>query len=139
MVRRDSRDVGPRELISNYIVFSADAMHVGGKLADEKQVVSLTRKTLSNTGEGESEGLMISEDSELAALNVVVKVLDRKEDGQLFAIESPVLSLSIGEFPGKKIHTVPDTVEKLLKLATDCPVGNIHRDAGPGVQVRVLD
>ena len=99
---RDSRDVKTRELADNYIVFSADVMHVGGKFADEGQVASLTRKTHSNTGERESEGLMISEESELAALNVVVKVLDREEDGQLFVIEIPVPFLSTGEFPGKK-------------------------------------
>ena len=101
-VERDSRNVAPRELVGNYIVFSADVMHVGGKLADEGQVASLTRKTLSNTGEGKSEGLMISEDIELAALNVAVKVLDHKEDGQLFAIQSPVLFSVLESFQEKK-------------------------------------
>ena len=59
------------------------------------------------------------------------KVFHRKEDCQLFVIESTVLLVSVGEFPRKKGDSVPDSVEKLFKLATDCPVGGIHRDAGP--------
>ena len=86
----------------------------------------LARRMLSSTGEGESEGLMIIEDSELTALNVVAKVFYREEDGQLFAIESTVLLLSIGQFPGKEGNKVPDTVEKLFKQATDCPVKGMH-------------
>ena len=47
--------------------------HVDGKLADEAQVVSMTGRMFGNTGEGESDQLMISEDGEPAALNVVEK------------------------------------------------------------------
>ena len=82
---------------------------------------------------------MISEDSELATLNVVAKVFDREEDGQQFAIENTVLVLSVGKFPRKEGYSMPDTVEKLFNLATSCPVGCIYRDAGPGSQVRVLE
>ena len=53
----DGKDVRPRELVSNYIVFSTDVMHVCQKLADEGQVVFLTRRMLSNTGEDEVRGL----------------------------------------------------------------------------------
>ena len=78
----DGRDVRTRELIGNHIVFSTDVAHICGKLADERQVASLTWRTLGSTGEGEGERLMISEDSKLAALNVAVKVFYCKEDGQ---------------------------------------------------------
>ena len=98
----DSRDVGPRERAGDHIVFSADVTHVCGKLADERQVASLTRRTLGSTGEGESEGLMISEDSELAALDVVAKVFYREEDGQQFAIESAVLLSQSWRVSGKR-------------------------------------
>ena len=75
----ESRDIGSRECVSNYIVFSADVMHVCGKLADERQVASLTGRLLSRTGDSKSEGLMISKDSELAALNVVAKVFTTRK------------------------------------------------------------
>ena len=32
-----------------------------------------------------------------------------------------------------------DTIEKLFKPATDCAFGDIHPDAGPGIQVSVLE
>ena len=50
---------------------------------------------------------MISEDSELASLNVVKKVSYGEEDGQQFAIISAKLLHSIGEFPGKKARACP--------------------------------
>ena len=60
----DHRDVGQGEHVSNHIIFSADVTHIGRELANERQV-SLTRRTLGGTGEGESERLMIGEDGEL--------------------------------------------------------------------------
>ena len=67
------------------------------------------QRTLSGTGEGKSEGLMISEDSELASLIVVTKVFYCEEDHQQFTIKTAELLLSIGEFPGKKAraHQIP--------------------------------
>ena len=94
---------------------------------------------LGSTGEAEGERLMISECSELAALIVVTKRFYCEEDGQQFTIKSAVLLLSVGEFTRKEGHRAPDTINKLLKLATDCPVGGIHRAAGFGMQVRVLE
>ena len=73
---------------------------------------------------------MISEDGERKALNVVAKVLYCEEDGQKLTIESAVLPLSIGKLPGEECHWAPDTIEKLLKLTTNCPVRSIHRDGG---------
>ena len=49
---------------------------------------------------------MISENSELASLNVVTKVFYSEEDSQQFAIKSAELLLSIGEFPGKKARVL---------------------------------
>ena len=82
---------------------------------------------------------LISEDGALAAVNVVVKMFYREDDGQQFAIESAILLLSVGEFPAKEGDRVPDNIEKLFKLATNCPVGGIHQDAGTGIQVRALE
>ena len=67
------------------------------------------------------------------------KVFDPEEDVLLFTIKSTVLLFSIGELPGKEGHRVPDTVKKLFTLATDCPVRGVHQDAGPGIQVRLLE
>ena len=83
-------------------------------------------RTLGSTGECEGERLKVSEDNELAALNVVMKVFYCEKDGQQFTIKSAVLLLSVGEFPGKEGHRAPDTLEKFLKLATESPVGGIH-------------
>ena len=55
--------------------------HVGGKLTDEGHVTSLTGRSLGGTGKGKGEGLMVSEDGELAALDVVAKVFHCEEDG----------------------------------------------------------
>ena len=107
----DGRDVRPRDCVRDHIVFSAYVTYIGGKLANEKQVASLTRKTLSGTGEGKSERLMISEDGELVTLNVVVKVFYREEDCQQFTIKYAVLLLGIGEFLGKESHRVPDAIK----------------------------
>ena len=100
----DDRDVGPRECIGDNFVFSTDVTLVCGKYTYEKQVAILIRRTLGSTGEGKCEWLMISKDSELVALNVVVKVFYCEEEHQQFAIRSAVLPLTIGEFPGKEGH-----------------------------------
>ena len=42
-----SKEVRPRGLVGNYLVFSTDVMHVGGRLADEGQMASLTQRKLS--------------------------------------------------------------------------------------------
>ena len=76
--------------------------HVGGERTDERQVVSLIRRMLGSTGECKSESLMISEDGELATLNVVVKVFYHEEDGQQCTLKCAVLLLSVGELPGKE-------------------------------------
>ena len=55
--------------------------HVGGKLTDEGHVTSLTGRSLGGTGKGKGEGLMVSEDGELAALDVVAKVFHCEQDG----------------------------------------------------------
>ena len=82
---------------------------------------------------------MISEDGKRKALNVVAKVLYCEEDGQKLTIESAVLPLGIGKLPGEECHWAPDTIEKLLKLTTNCPVRSIHRDAGFGIGVGVME
>ena len=89
-------------------------------------MASLTGRTLGSTGEDKGERLMIGEDSELSAFNVVVKALYCEEDGQQFTIKSAVFLLRIGEFPGKEGCRASDAIKKLLKLTTDCPVGGIH-------------
>ena len=118
----DGRDVGPRERVGYHVVFSADMSHVGGKLADEGHVASLTGQTLDGAGEGECEGLMVSEYGELVAVDMVAKVFYSEEDGQQLAVKSAVLLLSIGELPGEESHRAPDAAEKLLKLTTNCPL-----------------
>ena len=82
---------------------------------------------------------MISEDSELAAFNVVEKVFYCERDGQQFTIKSALLLLSIGEFPGKEGDRAPDTVDKPFKLATNCFVGGIHSDPSIDIQLGVLE
>ena len=82
---------------------------------------------------------MISEDGKLKALNVVAKVFYCEEDGQKLAIKSAVLPLGIGKLPGEESHRTPDTIEKLLKLTTNCLVRSVHRDAGLGVGVGVME
>ena len=116
----DGRDVGPRERVGYHVVFSADMSHVSGKLADEGHVASLTGRTLDCAGKG--GGLMVSEYGELMAFDMVAKVFYSEEDGQQLAVKSAVLPLSIGELPGEENHRAPDTIEKLLKLTTNCPV-----------------
>ena len=118
----DGRDVGPRGRVGYHVVFSADMSHVSGKLADEGHVASLTGRTLSCAGEGESEGLMVSEYGELVAFDMVAKVFNSEEDGQQLEVKSAVLPLSIGELPREESHRAPDATEKLLKLTTNCPV-----------------
>ena len=116
----DGRYVGPRERVSHHVVFSTDMLHVGGKLADEIHVVSLTGRTFDGTGKG--EGLMVSEYDELVTFDMVAKVLYNEEDGQQLTVKSAVLPLSIGELLGEESHRAPDATEKLLKLTTNCPV-----------------
>ena len=116
----DGRDIGPRERVSHHVVFSADMLHVDGKLSDEVHVVSLTGWTLDGTGK--SEWLMVSEYGELVTFDMVAKVLYSKEDGQQLRVKSAVLPLSIGELLGEESHRTPDATEKLLKLTTNCPV-----------------
>ena len=82
---------------------------------------------------------MISEDGKWKALNVVAKMFYCKEHGQKLAVESAVLPLSIGKLPGEESHWAPDTIEKLLKLTTNCPVRSIHRDAGLVIRVGVME
>ena len=118
----DGRDVGPRERVGYHVVFSADMSHVGGKFADERHVASLTGRTLDGASEGKGEGLMVSEYGELVAFDMVAKVFYSEEDGQQHTVKSAVLPLSIGELPGEESHRTPDTIEKLLKLTTNCPV-----------------
>ena len=77
----DGRDVGPRERVGYHVVFSADMSHVGGKLADEEHVASLTGQTLEGAGEGEGEGLMVIEYGELVAFDMVAKVFYSEKDG----------------------------------------------------------
>ena len=76
----DGRDVGPRERVGYHVVFSTDMSHVGGKLAYEGHVASLTGRTLDGAGEG--EGLMVSEYGELVAFDMVAKVFYSEEDAQ---------------------------------------------------------
>ena len=114
----DGKDVRRREPIGDHIVFSTDVTHVGEKLADERQVASLTRRMLGSTGEGEGERLMISEHGELVALNVVAKVFYCEEGGQQLTINRVVLLLSIGKLSRKEGHRVPDTIEKRSKAST---------------------
>ena len=82
---------------------------------------------------------MISEDGKLKALNVVAKVLNCKKDGQEFTIKSTVFPLSLGKLLGEEGHWTPDTIEKLLQLPANCRVRSIHRDAGLGVGVGVME
>ena len=81
---------------------------------------------------------MVSEDGKRKTLNVVAKVFYCEEDGQKLPIKRAVIPLSIGKLPGEESHRAPNTLEKLLKLPTNCPVRSVHRDAGLGIGIRVM-
>ena len=82
---------------------------------------------------------MISEDGKLKALDVVAKVFYCKEDGQKLPIKCAVLPLGIGKLPGEESHWAPGTIVKLLKLTTNCRVRSVHRDAGLGIGMGVME
>ena len=105
----DGRDVGPREHVGYHVVLSADMSHVGGKLADEGHVASLTGRTLDGAGEGEGEGLMVSEYGELVAFDMVAKVFYSEEDGQQLGSKALYFLSALESFLEKKAtgHQMP--------------------------------
>ena len=96
----------------------------------------LTRRTVSQAGEGPAEGFVVGEHDEGPALQDMAEVFDGEEDGEKFSVKSAILFLGIRQLLGEERHR---PVVSLGQDGSNSDVGRVTRQRQRSRRVRVVE